>query len=62
MDYIIDVWNQITGSGIVEPAMIAYAMFFLIFIVMPILLGYGVIKVTLWILETIRDWWHEGDK
>ena len=62
MNYVLDLWNQITGSGIVEPTMLAYVMFVLIFIVIPILSVYLGFKILFWFLNSIRDWWHDGSK
>jgi hypothetical protein len=62
VNYILDIWNQITGAGIVEPSMLAYAMFVILFIVLPVLTVYLSFKLLFWFLTTIRDWWHDGSK
>lgn len=44
------------GSGIVEPTIWVTVGFIVFFIVIPILLLAGAIRVSLWLLTPIREW------
>lgn len=55
-DFLLDIWNQVMGSGIVEPTIWVTVGFIVFFIVIPILLLAGAIRVSLWLLTPIREW------
>lgn len=55
-DFLLDIWNQVMGSGIVEPTIWVTIGFIVFFIVIPILLLAGAIRVSLWLLTPIREW------
>jgi hypothetical protein len=58
MNFLLDVWNGVMGSGLIEPTLWIYFWFVFIFIVMPSITLYVAFKITMWILNGIRDWWH----
>jgi len=62
MDYLIDIWNQVMGSGIVEPTTWAIMIFVFIFVILPILSIYIGFKIALFIANTLKKWWKEEGK
>ena len=59
MDFLLDLWNQIAGSNLVEPTTSIAVAFIIIFIGLPILCLYVGVKVFIWLATKIRDWWNE---
>jgi hypothetical protein len=59
IDRILDLWNQVMGSGIVEPTTWAIIAFVFIFIILPILCTYIGVKIAIWILNGLKDWWKQ---
>jgi len=62
INWILDIYNSVLGNPIVEPALMVYVSFFIIFIVMPILVLYAGVKLAALIIRTISEWWHDGAK
>lgn len=49
MNFIMDIWNTVTGAPLVEPAFWMYIAFTLMFIVIPICVAILTIKVILFL-------------
>jgi len=62
MNFILDAWNAVAGSNLAEPGFMISALFFVLFIVLPIITIYLGFKIAIWLLTAIRDWWHDGRK
>lgn len=56
MDYILDVWNAVTGFGasFLEPSTWVLATFVFFFIICPILIVWGLVKFVIWFFREIR--------
>jgi hypothetical protein len=59
MDFLIGIWDQVVNSNLLEPSMWVWAGFILFFIVIPVVSIIIAFKIAVWILEFVRDWWHE---
>lgn len=62
INYLLDIYNQILGSNLLEPTMMVWISFIMFFIVIPIVALYLGIKIAIWLVTLIRDWWHDGRK
>lgn len=56
IDWVLDIWNQVMGTGVVEPTTWVLIAFWTIIVVAILSLLVGV-KIALWILRGIKDWW-----
>ena len=62
INYLLDIYNQILGSNLLEPTMMVWISFIMFFIVLPIISLWIGIKIAIWLVTLIRDWWHDGRK